>query len=373
MEGEKSKKKLVEVSPELEVVIDFVLAQKCRANVRLRSICSTSAVAFKVQTSSPDRFLVNPPSGVIPPLSSVTFQIILKPQPQLPPTYPRSPSDRFLIRVAVFGQADSIMAESINSWLSSQPPGTTQDIKLKVAFAGPLLLRHAVSCGDTNVVRKLIKRRKAILAELSPEKAESLLQAAADSDNSINMIKLLVELGLGFRHMGADVGRNDDDPDHSAVDVATSNKLHTIQADKSERGEAVLMAARHGDLKQLESLLSRGMITTFSDQYGLTAIHIAAIKGQREVVELLISHGLDLECRDNEGHTPLHLAVESGSMSTVEALIDRGADCNAATANGVTPLYVAKAMGYEDIAGRLEESGAIHSFLAVPSENPRSS
>lgn len=128
MEGEKSKKKLVEVSPGSEVVIDFMLGRKCRANVHLRSLCSACTVAFKVQTSSPGRFLVNPPSGIIPPLSVVTFQIILKPQQQLPPTYPRSLSDRFLVRAMEYGRSESTDAESINSWLSSRPPGTTQVI-----------------------------------------------------------------------------------------------------------------------------------------------------------------------------------------------------------------------------------------------------
>lgn len=90
---------------------------------------------------------------------------------------------------------------------------------------GPLLLHHAVSCGDTNAVRKLIKRQNTILAELSPEKAESLLQVAASSENSFDMAKLLVELGLGFRHTGTNVGSGGDDLDCS-IDADHTNKLH---------------------------------------------------------------------------------------------------------------------------------------------------
>lgn len=90
-----------------------------------------------------------------------------------------------------------------------------QDIKLKVAFVGPLLLHHAVSCGDTNAVRKLVKRQNTILAELSPEEANSLLRVAASSDNSFNMAKLLVELGLGSQHTGTNVGDSEDGLDRS--------------------------------------------------------------------------------------------------------------------------------------------------------------
>lgn len=98
-----------------------------------------------------------------------------------------------------------------------------QDVKLKVAFVGPLLLHHAVSCGDTDAVRKLVKRRNTILPELSPEEAKSLLQVAASSDNSFNMAKLLVELGLEFQHMGTNVGDSGDGLDRSVDDA---NKLH---------------------------------------------------------------------------------------------------------------------------------------------------
>ncbi|KAK4798541.1 hypothetical protein SAY86_030867 [Trapa natans] len=361
MEGDKSKKKLVEVTPGSEVVIDFVLSRKCRANVQLRSLCPASTVAFKVQTSSPDRFLVNPPIGTISPLSAITFQIILKPQHQLPPTYPRSLSDRFLVRTAALDQSDSTAPESINSWLSSRPPGTTQDIKLKVAFVGPSLLHHAVSCGDFDAVRKLVKRRNTILAGLSHEKADSLIQIVASSEHPFDMAKLLVELGLGFCQAGMNVGEDGGDAAGRSIDdAACVDNLRRTEAEESERGEAILTAARRGDLKQLESLIDGvgGTIPTFSDQYGLTGLHAASIKGHTEVVELLIRRGMDLECQDKEGHRPLHLAVEGGSVSTVQALIDLGADVNAATRSGATPLYTAKAMGYEDIARLLEESMA---------------
>ncbi|KAK9283446.1 hypothetical protein L1049_011689 [Liquidambar formosana] len=118
--------RLVEVSDQ-EVRIDFALHSKCRANVRLRSLITTAPVAFKVQTSSSHKFLVNPPSGLIPPSSYATVQVILNSQTQLPPTFPRSPSDRFLIKTAVapeftHNSSESTHPESINFWFSSRDP-----------------------------------------------------------------------------------------------------------------------------------------------------------------------------------------------------------------------------------------------------------
>lgn len=190
---------LVEVCEPAEVRIEFALNCKCRATVRLRSLNPTAPVAFKIQTSSPKKFLVNPPSGLIPPLSFATFKVILKPQSHLPRSFPRSPSDRFLVKTAEFpaNSSGSTHPESINSWFASCPYGfKTRDIKLKVAFVGPLLLNDAVTRGDLDAVRNLLKRQRSMLADLSPAEAESLLGAATKLLKPDDMVHLLLEAGL---------------------------------------------------------------------------------------------------------------------------------------------------------------------------------
>ncbi|GFS33566.1 hypothetical protein Acr_00g0029330 [Actinidia rufa] len=468
--------KLAEVS-EPEVRIDFVLGSKCRANVRLRSLSGTSPVAFKVQTSSPHKFLVNPPSGLIEPLSYATFQVILKPQSQLPQTFPRSPSDRFLVKTALAPEfstnsPESTHPESINSWFNHRD--STHDVKLKVAFVGPFLLRHAVTNGDLNAVRNIIKRQRSILPELTTREAESLVRVAAELENSEDMVRLLVEAGLranartrsgdvseaawvskgwtglhvaaafdrtgeisslvmeseeqkpldcrdkegrtplhlavsngyercarvlvgagadvnarskdgrtalyraaaaGDRRMvemliefGADPTIGSIDCGRSALDVAR-DKGHKEVIEILERGEAVLDAARRGDLKHLQLLLDQDASVSFHDQYGLTALHIAAIKGHKDAVMMLAELGSDLECRDNEEHTPLHLAVEGGHVETVEVLINRGANVNSRSNKGATPLYAARAMGYDDITQLLVERGASSSLPSTSSSS----
>ncbi|KAL8265043.1 hypothetical protein R6Q59_023173 [Mikania micrantha] len=159
--------KLVEVSDQV-VPIDFVLGIKCRATVRLRSLSATASIAFKVQTSSPHKFL-----------------IILKPQPQIPSSFPRSTDDRFLIRTARVGSGHP---GTITSW--------TYDVKLKVVFVGPFLLRHAVNTGDCDAVRSMIKVQRMLLADLSTREAESLYRVANRLDNSGDMVSLLLRAGL---------------------------------------------------------------------------------------------------------------------------------------------------------------------------------
>ncbi|GJV14648.1 reverse transcriptase domain-containing protein [Tanacetum coccineum] len=91
--------KLIEVS-DSAVCIAFVLGTKCRTTIRLRSITANTidTIAFKIQTSSPHKFLVNPPNRLIAPLAQSIIQIILKLQSHIQDSFPRSASGQFLIR-----------------------------------------------------------------------------------------------------------------------------------------------------------------------------------------------------------------------------------------------------------------------------------
>ncbi|KAL5732908.1 hypothetical protein ACOSQ2_032600 [Xanthoceras sorbifolium] len=296
---EKQKTTLVAVS-ESEVLINFALNTKCRTNVRLRSLCATAPVSFKVQTSSPHKFLVNPPSGLVQPLSQTTLQIVLKPQNQVPPTFPRSPSDRFLIKAAVSDSAES----SSLLFLS----GLTQDVKLKVAFVGPFLLKHAVNRGDLNAVKNIIKRQKSILAELSRNEAQSLFRVATELDDSESMVGLLLQAGL-------------------SMDARVKLKTH-VDVDSSYKGWSEL--------------------------------HVAvALDRTAEVLSLLKAKKYDsLDCRDKEGRTPLHLAASKGNIRCAKALIESGANKNAKSNDGRSPLYNATANGDRQMAEMLIEMGA---------------
>ncbi|GER46619.1 ankyrin repeat-containing protein [Striga asiatica] len=387
--------KLIELSDH-EIRIDFALDCKCRTTMRLKSLIYNSPLAFKVQTSSPHKFLVNPPSGLVPPLSTATFQVVLKPQPHLPSAFPRSPADRFLLRTAAApdlapDSPESTRPELLSRWFNSDPHRRTFDVKLRVYFVGPFLIAHAVDAGDFEAVRGIVKRQSSIVAEFPDREAESLYRAAARFPD---ILGLLLEAGLrtdvrreelqsaaddrstdrqtalsgaatnGDRWMvemllGAGAGPTVGDVDgyRPAAGVAR-DKGHTDVVKYVERGRQLLDATRHGHLDTLKSLLKTGVSANSADSHGLTPLHVAAIKGNEEAINMLVRSGANVDPTDAEGHTPLHLAVQGGLTEIVRILLERGADVNARSNRGATPVRIARLMGDDDIKRLLVAKGA---------------
>nr|GEZ67183.1 hypothetical protein [Tanacetum cinerariifolium] len=50
--------------------------------------------------------------------------------------------------------------------------------------------------GDCDAVKSMVKYEKTILTELTTREAESLLRVATSSDNSVDMVSLILEAGL---------------------------------------------------------------------------------------------------------------------------------------------------------------------------------
>ncbi|KAJ6718092.1 ANKYRIN-3-LIKE [Salix purpurea] len=363
--------RLVELS-DAEVRIDFLLNSKCRATVRLRSLCATTPVAYKIQTSSPHKFLVNPPTGLISPLSFATFQIILRPQNQLPPTFPRSPSDRFLIKTAPFASDSpySTHPDSLASWFSSLPLDSTQDFKLKVAFVGPFLLRHAVSCGDADTVKNILKRQKAILSDLTQRDAESLLRVATGLDNS-EVDPRRESKGWSDLHVAVALDRADE-----VMDLLKGSGPLDLR-DKEGRTPLHLASSR-GNIKCAQLLVESGADKDAKSKDGRTALYRAAANGDRRMVEMLIDIGADPTIPDDRGRSAMDaardkgheevvgilqfgelalMAARRGELETLESLLRRGASLKYSDQYGFTALHAAAVKGHRDTVSMLAEFG----------------
>lgn len=338
--------KLVEVSEE-EVRIDFSLGCKCRATVHLKSLSSTTSTAFKIQTSSPHKYLVNPPTGLIPPLSHTTFQIILKPQSQLPSTFPRSsPCDKFLIRTALAPQLNHLItspsthSQLVNSWFNSLPTSfVTQDIKLKVAFVGPFLLRHAVITGDYESVKNILKRQKSVL---STRDADSLLRVAAELDNSEEMVELLTQ--SEYNIIINPRGKSSFGVNECSWTNKGWNELHVAAANNRTDEISMLISNKQGGPLDCK------------DKEGRTPLYLAANQGFEESVKVLVRAGANVDARTIDGRTALYKALINADRRMMELLLDMGADPTIApTADGGrSPLELARERGQVQAFGLLD-------------------
>lgn len=141
--------------------------------------------------------------------------------------------------------------------------------------------------------------------------------------------------------------------------------LNSLQAE-SAGGQMFVKAAKDGDLKTIETLLSVGFDPNVPVR-GITPLWIAIQSNRTDVVELLLAGHADPNALVMAGEkyrqyggnaTPLKLAVQLGNQRIVSRLISSGAQVNATGPHGRTALFNAVMDAHLDLIRFLIESGA---------------
>ena len=153
-------------------------------------------------------------------------------------------------------------------------------------------------------------------------------------------------------------------PRHSAAAKAEKTGASAVQPTRDTRqanpqaSQALLDAARAGNLEAAKQHLVAGADVNFRNQQGFTPLHVAAQKGHNKVAELLIAKGANVNTSGRLiGTTPLDSAALLGHKEMVELLIDSGADINPQIITGETPLQRAEQRGHSAIAEILRKHG----------------
>ncbi|KAJ2950599.1 hypothetical protein O0L34_g8850 [Tuta absoluta] len=121
--------------------------------------------------------------------------------------------------------------------------------------------------------------------------------------------------------------------------------------------DALLKAAKIGDLKMLRELHNAGYSLMSIDASGQTALHIAARYGNKEIVKYLIASAPTsiLNMRDNErGQTALHKAAAHKRRAICCMLVAGGASLTRQDHAGLTPRHLALRAEDHDLAAYLE-------------------
>lgn len=117
-------------------------------------------------------------------------------------------------------------------------------------------------------------------------------------------------------------------------------------------------AARSGDFKRVQSLISNGADVNSKNEDGLTPLHVAAVRNRGAVVKLLIDHGADVNTKTEDGQTLLHHVAREGYVNIFKLLIDSGSDLSARDNAMRTPLNCALRWRKHDVAELLVTRGA---------------
>lgn len=138
---------------------------------------------------------------------------------------------------------------------------------------------------------------------------------------------------------------------------------------------ALMHAAHFGHLECVKLLLELGADPHFASEAG-NALHSATFTGRKEIAKVLLDRGVNVNAlgkrltsfRNDPGMTPLMYAAmsERNDPTLAQMLIDRGADVNARSASGETPLGIALQRGETKIVAALKAAGARVSETSVP-------
>jgi len=102
----------------------------------------------------------------------------------------------------------------------------------------------------------------------------------------------------------------------------------------------LLKAARDGDTKTIEHLLSSGADVNAKDEHAQTALMYSADNGHLQAVKILLSKGAKVDAQNALSATALMLAANRRHLEVVKALLGAGAAVNVTASHGFTPLSV---------------------------------
>ncbi|EQC25271.1 TKL protein kinase [Saprolegnia diclina VS20] len=118
--------------------------------------------------------------------------------------------------------------------------------------------------------------------------------------------------------------------------------------------EALLYAARGGNLAAVISSLNDRVNIECYDSNGWTPLHKAAMCDRLEIVRFLLEKGANIEAKSTYLDTPLHYASYNNHVEIVRLLLAYGANVNATTKWNQTPLMLAQEQGHVQVQELLQ-------------------
>lgn len=117
--------------------------------------------------------------------------------------------------------------------------------------------------------------------------------------------------------------------------------------------EEFFIAAKTGDLEELEEVLDKGAPIDMQDDQGNTAVMLATMAGHVDVVQWFIDEGANLNVQNDRSDNVLLYAGAEGLLDIVTLAVEAGADTTLTNRYGGTALIPAADRGHVDIVDYL--------------------
>ncbi|CAB0028228.1 unnamed protein product [Trichogramma brassicae] len=211
-----------------------------------------------------------------------------------------------------------------------------------------------VICQKKNDAEELAR----LLFEIAAEKNETVQIEARDKlgNPPLNLAlrygnKKVAKLLLGNRVNLTCLNKNGLTPLHNICkSLIHYDELMNLFCEKIEANHPtdtpLHMAARHGEKKVIELLLSHGANDSSPDASGATPLHVICNRSEDDDVVKVFCDAVSksnrvvqTDVQDSKGRTPLHLAVMRVNPNAVDTLLRKFANPNIADAEGSTILH----------------------------------
>ncbi len=162
----------------------------------------------------------------------------------------------------------------------------------------------------------------------SDEEAEMIEKENNDEPGpEIILAKALEDFYEESPAMGEEVFRQGFQPGRHIVHPSGPSALH--------------IAARNGDLKQMQELIKKGYKVNGEDHLSSTPLHVAALFGKTAAVSYLIQQGANVHDLTYDGCSAIELAINKKHFSVAQALVTEGkVNPNLMSAKGDIPTNI---------------------------------
>ncbi|CAD6206009.1 unnamed protein product [Miscanthus lutarioriparius] len=216
---------------------------------------------------------------------------------------------------------------------------------------GKTPLRLAAEAGRRDAVKALLAAGARADARCGTDSATALHAAARRGDEAV--ARLLLSHGVAGTATVRDVAGK------TAFEIAAEEGHGGRILDFLGLGEAILAAARKGEVRSVRRAADGGASVEGRDAHGWTPLMRAAFKGRADTVRDLIDRGANIDAADAEGYTALHCAAEAGRADVVDLLLKNGANARATTVKGRTAADAAAAAGKSKVVRLLDKASVM--------------